>query len=227
MEVTFYLVLPMLALMARRLPVRARGAGDPGCRGGEPGLGTAAHSRPGGRQSLNWPPAYASWFAAGMMLAEWTVSPIGWMHRLARATRADVGIVVVTYLISASPLAGPEGLTPATLSQFVVQDRDGSRAGLRAAGAAGPGSTRHPAPDSGISGDGDAGTLVLRLVRLAPGRAGDGISGDRQVRLQRRYAGDPDPHLDLRLRHGRRQLCAGGVTMSAGAAALGVPPKRQ
>ncbi len=26
---------------------------------------------------MNWPPAYASWFAAGMLLAEWTVSPLG------------------------------------------------------------------------------------------------------------------------------------------------------
>lgn len=45
---------------------------------------------------LNWPPAYASWFAAGMLLAEWTVSPLGgWAHKLARNRLAIFGIALV------------------------------------------------------------------------------------------------------------------------------------
>ena len=75
---------------------------------------------------LNWPPAYASWFAAGMLLAEWTVSPLGWPHKLARNRAAITGIALAAYLISASPLAGPKDLVPATLGQFVVRTSMGA-----------------------------------------------------------------------------------------------------
>ena len=37
-----------------------------------------------GHNLWNWPPAFFSWFAAGMVLAELTVSPVGRAHRLAR-----------------------------------------------------------------------------------------------------------------------------------------------
>ena len=125
-EVTFYLVLPLLALMARRLPVRARVPVILAVAVASLAWGLLPIHAPAGVNPLNWPPAYASWFAAGMILAEWTVSPIGWMHRLARRRVLIIGIVAVTYLISASPLAGPEGLTPATLSQFVVRTAMGA-----------------------------------------------------------------------------------------------------
>ena len=75
---------------------------------------------------LNWPPAYASWFAAGMLLAEWTVSPVGWPHRLARNPWMIYGIALVAYLVSASPLAGPKDLVPATLGQFAVRTSMGA-----------------------------------------------------------------------------------------------------
>jgi len=75
---------------------------------------------------LNWPPAYASWFAAGMLLAEWTVSPLGWPHAIARNRFAITSITLVAYLISASPLAGPKDLVPATLAQFVVRTSMGA-----------------------------------------------------------------------------------------------------
>jgi len=42
-----------------------------------------------------------------------TVSEIGWPHRLARRRLLMAGIVVVAFFVAASPLAGPEGLTPA------------------------------------------------------------------------------------------------------------------
>jgi peptidoglycan/LPS O-acetylase OafA/YrhL len=61
-----------------------------------------------------------------MLLAEWTVSPIGWAHRLARNRAAITAVAVGAYLISASPLAGPENLVPATLGQFVVRTSMGA-----------------------------------------------------------------------------------------------------
>ena len=83
-EVSFYLALPVLAMLAARLPVRAR----------MPAIAALAvaswfwgwlplHTAPG-LNPLTWPPAFFSWFAAGMLLAEWIYSPIGWPHRLAR-----------------------------------------------------------------------------------------------------------------------------------------------
>ena len=70
---------------------------------------------PAGLNPLTWPPAFFSWFAAGMLLAEWTVSPIGLAAPAGAAAGADgrrsrAG----AYLVAASPLAGPEGLTPGT-----------------------------------------------------------------------------------------------------------------
>jgi len=125
-EVTFYLALPILALLARRLPVRARVPVIALVALASLGWGLLPIHTAQGVNFLNWPPAYASWFAAGMLLAEWTVSPLGWMHRLARNRWAMLGIAVVAYLVSASPLAGPEGLTPATLSQFAVRTSMGA-----------------------------------------------------------------------------------------------------
>ncbi|HEY5148867.1 MAG TPA: acyltransferase [Mycobacterium sp.] len=81
---------------------------------------------PQGVNFLNWPPAYASWFAAGMLLAEWTVSPLGWAHKLARNRWAITGVALAAYLISASPLAGPKDLVPATLGQFVIRTSMGA-----------------------------------------------------------------------------------------------------
>jgi peptidoglycan/LPS O-acetylase OafA/YrhL len=120
-EVSFYLALPVLALLARRLPVTAR----------VPVIAAVGvvswcwaliplHT-PAGVNVLNWPPAFFSWFAAGMLLAEWTVSPLGWMHRLARRRVLMALIAVGAFLVAASPLAGPEGLTPGAVGQFVVK----------------------------------------------------------------------------------------------------------
>jgi acetyltransferase len=125
-EVSFYLALPLLALLARRLSVRARvpviaAVGVASLCWGLIPLHTAA-----GVNALNWPPAFFSWFAAGMLLAEWTVSPLGWMHRLARRRVLMAVIAVGAFLIAASPLAGPEGLTPGTVNQFIVKTAMGA-----------------------------------------------------------------------------------------------------
>ncbi|MGH3847862.1 MAG: acyltransferase family protein, partial [Pseudonocardiaceae bacterium] len=120
-EVSFYIALPLLALSARRLPVRARVPVIAAVALLSLGWGYIPMHTPYGVNPLNWAPAYGCWFGAGMLLAEWTVSPITWVHRLARRRVLMAVLAVAAYLMSASPLAGPEGLTPATVNQFIVR----------------------------------------------------------------------------------------------------------
>jgi len=61
-----------------------------------------------------------------MLLAELTVTEVGWPHRLARRRLLMAVIVVVAFVVAASPLAGPEGLTPGTVSQFIVKTAMGA-----------------------------------------------------------------------------------------------------
>jgi peptidoglycan/LPS O-acetylase OafA/YrhL len=129
-EVAFYLALPLLALLARRVPVRARipviAAAAVASFAWAVIVEASALGAPFGVNPLNWPPAFFSWFAAGMLLAELTLTPIGWPHRLARRRVLMAGIAIVAFLVAASPLAGPEGLTPGTVSQFVVKTATGA-----------------------------------------------------------------------------------------------------
>jgi peptidoglycan/LPS O-acetylase OafA/YrhL len=125
-EVSFYLVLPILAMLAARLPVRGR----------VPAIALLAVASwlwgwiplvaPPGLNPLTWPPAFFSWFAAGMLLAEWVHSPLGWPHRLARHRVLMAVVVVVAYLLAASPLAGPPGLVPSSAAQFTVKTAMGA-----------------------------------------------------------------------------------------------------
>ena len=128
-EVSFYLALPILALLARRVPVRARVpviaavAALSWAWGWAPWQSGHAGS---GINPLNWPPAFFSWFAAGMLLAEWVYCPVGLPHRFARR-RVLMGVVAaLAFLLAASPLAGPEGLVPGTATQFAVKTAAGS-----------------------------------------------------------------------------------------------------
>ena len=61
-----------------------------------------------------------------MLLAELTVTPVGWAHRLARRRVLMAVVAVAAFLVAASPLAGPEGLTPGTVSQFMVKTAMGA-----------------------------------------------------------------------------------------------------
>jgi len=96
---------------------------DLGRGGGQLRLGADPFSAPYGINPLNWPPAFFSWFAAGMLLAEFDRYGIGRPHRLARRRLLMAVIAVAAFLVAASPLAGPEGLTPGTVSQFIVKTR--------------------------------------------------------------------------------------------------------
>ena len=134
-EVTFYLALPILALLAARLPVRARVPAIAGLGVVSWFWGWIPFAAPAGLNPLNWPPAFFSWFAAGMLLAEWVHSPLGWPHRLARRRVLMAVVVAVAYLVAASPLAGPAGLVPSTAAQFTVKTAMGA---LVAAGLVAP-----------------------------------------------------------------------------------------
>ncbi|MGV0799206.1 acyltransferase, partial [Mycolicibacterium elephantis] len=125
-EVAFYLVLPLLAVLARWVPVRARIPVIATAAVASLAWGLIPFGAPDGVNPLNWPPAFFSWFAAGMLLAELTVTPIGWAHRLARRRVLMAVIAVAAFLVAASPVAGPEGLTPGTVEQFVVKTAMGA-----------------------------------------------------------------------------------------------------
>ena len=120
-EVSFYLALPVLALLARRLPVRARIPAILAVGFASFAWGLIPFSVPFGVNSLTWPPAFFSWFAAGMLIAELTVNPPGWVHRLARRRVLMAVIAISAFGLAASPMAGPAGLAPGTLGQFLVK----------------------------------------------------------------------------------------------------------
>ncbi len=131
-EVSFYLALPILALLARRLPVAARVPAIAALAALSWAWGWvpifSGHTVPG-ITPLNWPPAFFSWFAAGMLLAEWVHTPVGFLHRLAQQKMGRLvmaAAAVLTYLLAASPLAGPEGLVPGTATQFAVKTATGA-----------------------------------------------------------------------------------------------------
>jgi peptidoglycan/LPS O-acetylase OafA/YrhL len=90
------------------------------------GISMLPFQAPSGTNPLNWPPAFCSWFAAGMLIAELTVSPVGPLHRLARRRVLMAAIAVSAFLVAASPLAGPEGLIPGSASQFAVKTAMGA-----------------------------------------------------------------------------------------------------
>jgi peptidoglycan/LPS O-acetylase OafA/YrhL len=125
-EVAFYLALPILAVLARRIPVPAR---VPAIAA----LGVLSWAwawipleSTSGMNPLNWPPAFFSWFTAGMLLAEWVYRPIGWPHRVARRRVLMAVVAVSAYLVAASPLAGPAGLAVGTALQFAVKTAMGA-----------------------------------------------------------------------------------------------------
>jgi peptidoglycan/LPS O-acetylase OafA/YrhL len=126
-EVSFYLLLPILALLGRRIPVSARVPVIAALAALSWAWGWVPLAHAGsGINPLDWPPAFFSWFAAGMLLAEWAYRGIGLPHRLARRRVLMAVVAVLAYLVAASPLAGPEGLIPGTATQFAVKTAMGS-----------------------------------------------------------------------------------------------------
>ena len=125
-EVTFYLALPLLAALARRLPAHARISAIAALAVISLGWALLPFDPSDGANAWNWPPAFFSWFAAGMLLAELAIGPVGRLHRWARHRGAMAALVVVAFGVAASPLAGPEGLIHGTSAQFVVKTAMGA-----------------------------------------------------------------------------------------------------
>ena len=171
-EVSFYLALPVLAVLARRLPLRARMPVIAGLALLSLAWGLIPFAVPFGVNPLTWPPAFFSWFAAGMLIAELTVSPVGWMHRLARRRVLMAVIAVTAYLLAASPMAGPAGLAPGTLGQFLIKVSMGAvvAGALLAPLVLGPGAMAHRVLGSPLMvtlGRWSYGLFVWHLAALA------------------------------------------------------------
>jgi peptidoglycan/LPS O-acetylase OafA/YrhL len=125
-EFSFYLALPVLALLARRLPVHWRVPAIAALAVASFAWPALPWHLPFGVNQMNWMPALFSWFAAGMLLAELTVMPVGRMHRLARRRVVMAAIAAIAFVIAATPLAGNIGLAPGTVSQVVVKTAMGA-----------------------------------------------------------------------------------------------------
>lgn len=69
----------------------------------------------------NWLPGYIPWFAAGMVLAEISVGPVTWVHRLCSHRRIVGAIALLAFALSATPLAGPQGLVRPEPWQYEVK----------------------------------------------------------------------------------------------------------
>ncbi len=69
----------------------------------------------------NWLPGYLPWFAAGMVLAEVSVGPQTWVHRWARRRWVMPSIAVTAFVLSVTPLAGPQGLVRPEPWQFELK----------------------------------------------------------------------------------------------------------
>ncbi|GAB2996468.1 acyltransferase family protein [Mycobacterium bourgelatii] len=125
-EVSFYLALPIFALLARRIPVGARVPAIAALGVLSWAWAWVPLTGGPGANPMNWPPAFFSWFAAGMLLAEWVHSPVGLPHRLARRRVLMAVVAVAAYLVAASPVAGPAGLVTSTPAQFAIKTAMGS-----------------------------------------------------------------------------------------------------
>ncbi|WP_280195077.1 acyltransferase family protein [Nocardia farcinica] len=125
-EVAFYLVLPLLAVAL----VRLRG---PAARWRVPAvlaLGVLSLGwnflpipTPDAIHADNWLPGYLPWFAGGMLLAELAdQSPAGSRVRRWGGSRALMWpLALVAFLLAATDLAGPAGLTRAEPWQYAVK----------------------------------------------------------------------------------------------------------
>ena len=97
------------------------GTGDRRGRAGKFRLGYLPIPTSNGANPLNWAPAYAAWFAVGMLLAEWTCRPMSWLHRMARRRVLMTSIALAAYLVAASPLVVPPAYRHAMADQFIIR----------------------------------------------------------------------------------------------------------
>ncbi|MFF2553803.1 acyltransferase family protein [Nocardia sp. NPDC058058] len=123
-EVAFYLVLPLIAaalvwLRGPRADLRVPAV-----------LGIAVLfltwnllpvPTPEAIHSDNWLPAYLPWFAMGMLLAELSDRNVPRWRRIAGDRRIMWPVALIAMLLSATPFAGPAGLTHAEPWQYMLK----------------------------------------------------------------------------------------------------------
>lgn len=132
-EAAFYLVLPVLAWGLARLPGRARrwSAWTMLALVGFVAVSAAwvawVAGSGGGVRGV-WLPAHLGWFAIGMALAAWNVARAhgargpGLLDQLAAAPGTVYAAAGALYLLVATPIAGPFGLSESTVLQAVVKN---------------------------------------------------------------------------------------------------------
>lgn len=132
-EIAFYLVLPLVALaLARLRGERARyripvllGASVLSLGWGFVDLPVAY-----GVNTDNWLPGYVSWFAAGMILAELTVSRPGRWHALAQRRILLLLVAAAVFALSCTNLSGPPGLVQPAPWQYLLKTLFGAILGF-------------------------------------------------------------------------------------------------
>lgn len=123
-EVAFYVALPFLALACAWLrAARARWRVPLLLAVGLCCLGWAfvPIPTPDGIHSDSWLPGYLPWFIAGMVLAECAVAPAPGLVRLANRRLWMTAVALLAFGLSATDLAGPEGLTRPEPWQYAVK----------------------------------------------------------------------------------------------------------
>ncbi len=134
-EVAFYLVLPVVAFALIRLRGRAARLRAPTLLAAAViclGWNLIPVPTPEAIHADNWLPSYLPWFLAGMVLAELvsdTVHPSVW-RRAVGNQRLMWTVAVVAFAVSATDLAGPDGLTRAEPWQYVTKVALGSIIGF-------------------------------------------------------------------------------------------------
>lgn len=128
-EVSFYLLLPVIAVSVARLRGdRARWrspvlvAAAVACLAW-PWLASTLPLAPGVAVD-NWLPGHLGWFVAGMVLAE-SVSDGdetgSWPRRIAADRRIMGALAVVAYALACTPIAGPTGLAAVSSAEFATK----------------------------------------------------------------------------------------------------------
>nr|WP_185981760.1 acyltransferase [Skermania sp. ID1734] len=123
-EVAFYIALPVLAvalLYLRDGRARWRIPALMGLAAASLGWAFIPIPTPDAIHSDNWLPGYLPWFIAGMLLAELAATDARRISRIAGNRRYMAATAVVAFLLSATDLAGPAGLTHPEPWQFSVK----------------------------------------------------------------------------------------------------------
>lgn len=132
-EIAFYLVLPLIAwAMSRLTGERARLRIPLLLAASVASLGWGFVELPVayGVNTDNWLPGYVSWFAAGMILAELTVSREGRWHALAQRRALLLIAAALVFALACTNLSGPPGLVQPAPWQYLLKTVFGALLGF-------------------------------------------------------------------------------------------------